>query len=154
MTEASAGDLGAEFHSTNSEKIGSQRTFSLMSDDTWYSAHAFNEDRDQGESDEFHDELNVNWCLFGLRFMALFLMACVIASVSLGRIIDQRLFYLAAIIFATSASCLVGSFFDCFKRRFFTTTYATEEIRRPLTNDDSLGGTNRFQGKSLLIKDK
>ncbi len=140
---------GNLFHSINSEQDNG-RTFSGMSDDSWYSAHAFHEEISHEESDEFHDELNVNWCLFGLRFTTVFLMACVIASVSLSQI-DVRLFYLAAIIFAVSAACLFGSFFDCFKRRFFTTTYA-QDVRRSLVQNDSMGG-KKVHGNSLLIKD-
>ena len=141
----------------NLEKDKFQRSFTLMSDDTWYTARAFHEENSNGEVDDFHEELNINWCLFGLRFTTVVLMACLIASLCLGEIVDERIFYIAAIIFIISAICLIGSFFDCFKRRIYTTTYAGD-MNRSLVDNDSLSADSlsakKSSGKSLIVIDK
>jgi hypothetical protein len=77
---------------------------------------------DETEFETEEDELKVNWCVFAARAFAVFLLICMIVSYSLGKI-DGRFIILGSIIAGSCIVCLVGSFFECFQRRFFMSTY-------------------------------
>lgn len=138
----------ATFNAMGGQGYEDRTTSEAVSEDSFYSAFAHQDE--YPENDDFvSEELNVNWCLFFLRVASVVLMVCVITAMSLGEL-DIRLFYLAAIIFGVFATCLIGSFFDCFRRRFFTTSYFDHHDNRDLSGSLI---EKRTSGGSLLIKE-
>ena len=119
------------------------------SDESFYSAMSAGDDTFGGLSgngahdlEEVSEELNVNWCMLALRVTSVVLIVAVIVSFALGRL-DARLFVLGAIIFAIFTACFIGSFFNCFKKRFFVSSYTQGSFA-----EHGLGT------KSLLFKDE
>ena len=115
--------------------------YSAMNDDDVVHHHPGLAGDDDFDEEEFGDALTVNWCLFCVRVFSVFLMFGMITMFALGKV-DDRFFILGAIIFGVFACCLITSFFDCCKKRYFVSTYGHE--------DD----TQRFSGKSRLISEK
>lgn len=79
-----------------------------------------------GDDEEIFDtqeeELNINWCILVARVFSIVLLVCMIASYCLGNL-DKRFYILGAILFGACGIVLVGSFFECFQRRCFMSTY-------------------------------
>jgi hypothetical protein len=79
-----------------------------------------------GDDEEIFDtqeeELNINWCVLVARVFSIVLLVCMIASYCLGKL-DKRFYILGAILFGACGIVLVGSFFECFQRRCFMSTY-------------------------------
>ena len=116
----------------------------LGSDESFYSALAGDRRTHSSEShslseEGFTEELNVNWCLLALRIMSLVLVAGVVITYGLGEL-DSRLVLLGAILAAAAVACLIVSFFDCFKQRFFVSQW---------TDMDEVDGVGT---KSVLIE--
>ena len=62
-----------------------------VAEDSYVAFHGAEDDDDWDYTQE--EELNVNWCVLIARVAAIFILACVIVSFSLGKL-DKRLFYL------------------------------------------------------------
>lgn len=89
-----------------------------MAEDS-YAAFSGDEE-DQFETQE--EELNINWCILFTRVFSIFLLVCMIVSYCLGKV-DDRFLVLGAILFGACGICLIGSFFECFQKRCFMSTY-------------------------------